>query len=151
MRAIGSTVVRLLLTTLDPAERDAVEGDLRELRLPPGRAIREVGGLFVRRQIAAWLDWRPWAALVLLVVRLGMLLSLVSRHWANNTAIYAWFYVDNWTPGYLASPGARSDLVHAATECLARCVAMVLWAWTIGFAVASVSRRTAWPTYAVFG
>lgn len=36
MSRIGSSVVHLLLRTLDPTERDVVEGDLRELRIGPG-------------------------------------------------------------------------------------------------------------------
>ncbi len=151
MSRIRSAVVHLLLRTLNPAERDVVEGDLKELRVPQTRAVRELLGLVARRQIAAWLGWRPWAGVVFIVVPLGMVLSLVSRQWAHGTAMSAWFYVDNWTPEYLRSPGARSDLLHATTEFLARGVALMLWAWTVGFAVASVSRRTAWVTCAVFG
>jgi hypothetical protein len=151
MSRIRSAVVHLLLRTLDPAERDVVEGDLRELRVSQTRAVRELLGLVARRQIAAWLGWRPWAGVVFIVVPLGVVLSLVSRQWAINTAMYAWFYVDNWTPGYFGSPGARGDLLNAATEVLARGIALSLWAWTVGFAIASVSSRTAWVTYAALG
>jgi hypothetical protein len=151
MSRILSAVVHVLLRMVDSTEREVVEGDLTELRLSQPRAIRELVGLLVRRQIAAWLDWRPWAAVVLFVVPLGMVISLVARHWANITAIYAWFYVDNWTPTYLASPGARGDILHATMELFVRCVALVLWAWTIGFAVASLSRRTTWLMCALFG
>jgi hypothetical protein len=151
MIRIRAAVVDLLLRMLDPIERDVVDGDFRELRVSRTRAIRELLGLVARRQVAAWLDWRPWAALVLVVLPLGMVVSLVSRHWALNTAIYAWFYVDNWTPAYLASAGARSDLLHVTTEFFVRCAALMLWAWTVGFAAASASRRTVWETYALFG
>jgi hypothetical protein len=149
--SIRSGVVDLLLRALDPIERDVVEGDLNELRLHWARSIRELLGLLARRQVTAWLDWRPWAAVVLVALPLGMVLSLVSRYWANVTAIYAWLYIDNWTSAYLASPGSRSDLLHTTTLFSVECVALTLWAWTIGFAVASVSRRTAWVTYALFG
>jgi len=82
---------------LDAEERDAVRGDLAELNVAAGRALREVVGLLVRRQLRLWTDWRPWLALAGLVIPLGMLLSLISRQWANTNSIYAWLYVDNWT------------------------------------------------------
>jgi hypothetical protein len=99
MSRIQSAVVDTLLRMLDPIERDVVDGDLRELRVPETRAIREVLGLVVRRQIAAWFDWRPWIMVTLVVLPLGMVLSLASRNWAYASAISAWFYVDNWTWG----------------------------------------------------
>ena len=143
MSRIRSSVVDVLLRALDPIERDVVEGDFNEMHLPQARAVRELSGLLVRRQLAAWLEWRPWAAVVFVALPLGMVLSLVSRYWANVTAIYAWLYIDNWTSAYLASPGARSDLLHTTTLFSVECVALILWAWTIGFAAASMSRRTA--------
>ena len=151
MSRLRSAVVALLLRTLDPPERDVVEGDLSELCLPQTRATRELLGLVARRQLAAWCDWRPWAAIVLVVVPLGMAISLLSRYWAYSAAMSAWFYVDNWTPAYLASPGGRSDVLHATTASLVDCVALIVWAWTIGFVVGSVSRRTAWAICALFG
>jgi hypothetical protein len=110
MSRARSAIVHLLLRMLDPTEREVVEGDLTELRLPQARAIRELVGLLARRQIAAWLDWRPWAAVVLFVLPLGMVLSLVARHWAHNTAIYAWFYVE-------LDASVSPALVHAASSC----------------------------------
>ena len=147
--SIRSRIAQLLLWGLDPAERAVVEGDLRELRLPQDRAIRELVGLVMRRQIAAWLAWRPWVAIVI-VLSLGMMLSLISRYWAHTTAIYAWLYVENWTAEYLASPGARSDLLQFITARTLESVALIGWAWTIGSLVGSLSRRTAFVVYVVF-
>jgi len=150
MIRIQSWLVELLLRALDPSERDAVDGDLNELRVPPRRAIRELLDLLARRRVAAWMDWRPWAALIIVVLPLGFALSVISRFWALGTAIHVWLYVENWTSAYLASPGARSDLFGAVGTHLIECVALMLWAWTIGFAVASVSRRAKWETFALF-
>jgi hypothetical protein len=150
MSRVQSAFVRLLLHALEPPERDVIEGDLKELRLHHSRAIRELLGLLIRRQAAAWLHWQPWAVVLLVILPIGTVLSLVSRQWANNTAIYAWFYVDNWTSAYLASPGARNDFLYAIAEFSVRCVALMLWAWTAGLVVAASSRRTAWVTYALF-
>jgi hypothetical protein len=44
MRRTRSTAVNILLRMLDPVDRDVVDGDLRELRLPRNRAIRELLG-----------------------------------------------------------------------------------------------------------
>jgi hypothetical protein len=147
--AIRAAIAHLLLQTLEPEERAVVEGDLAELNVPQSRAIAELLGLVARRQVAAWLEWRPWAAL-LMALPLGMMLSLISRYWARGTAIYAWLYLENWTPAYLASPGARGDLLHAITALALECLALVGWAWTIGLAVGSVSRRTLYVTSAAF-
>jgi hypothetical protein len=152
MRRTRSTAVNILLRMLDPVDRVVVDGDLRELRLPRNRAIRELLGLLFRRQVAAWLDWRPWAAIGFVVLPLGVLISVVTRQWALGAAIYAWLYAGNWTPMHLASAGARTNLLHIMIDVfLLKSVALMLWAWTAGFVIASVSRRAAWVTYVLFG
>jgi hypothetical protein len=45
---------------LEPAEREAVRGDLAESGAAAPRALGEVLGLVIRRQAALWKDWRPW-------------------------------------------------------------------------------------------
>src|SRR5918911_2546788 len=94
-----ASILDLLLRTLDPAEREIVEGDLRELCLPSSCAVRDVLGLVVRRQIAFCLDWRAWLTLLVAALALGLALNRVSQYWSDATAISAWLYVDNWTPG----------------------------------------------------
>jgi hypothetical protein len=151
MNTIRAAILRLLLRMLDAREREVIEGDFMELDLRRTRAISELIGLLARRQVAAWLDWRPWSTLAAIVLPFGMVLSLVSRYWAHGSAIYAWLYIDNWTSAYLASPGARRDLLDIIGTFGLECSALILWAWTTGFAVASASRRTVWVTYAAFG
>jgi hypothetical protein len=150
MTRVLPSIVDLLLRALDPCERQVVEGDLRELRLPPARALGEVLGLVVRRQIAAWLEWRAWAALLAIALPLALLLGLLSRYWANAAAVASWFYIDNWTPSYLGSPAARGDLAGAIATSLVQCAALACWAWTAGCTLATLSRRTAWTTSAAF-
>jgi len=72
---------------LDEREREIVRGDLAECGSSPARALREMVELVLRRQAAAWLDWRPWFALASVVIPLGFLLSHASRWWAMHTAI----------------------------------------------------------------
>src|SRR5262245_15964345 len=144
------SVVDLLLGGLDPPERDVVAGDLCELGLTGPRAAGEVLGLIVRRQLAAWCQWRPWAALALIALPPAMMLSLVTRHWADVAALSPWVSLDNWTDAYLDSPAARGDLFDAVTTTAVQCAALVVWAWTAGCALASLSRRTVWTSFAVF-
>jgi hypothetical protein len=60
---------------------------------------------------------------------------------ADASAIHWWFYVENWTPGYLGSPGARRDLVQISGGVMLDYVTLALWAWTTGFVLGSLSRR----------
>jgi hypothetical protein len=153
----GSTVTRacwrfvdLVSQLLAPDDRDAVCGDFTESGVSGGQALREVLGLIVRRQAVLWADWRPWLAIVGVVAPLGLLLSYVSRWWADNSAIAAWLYVNNWTWGYLESPGARGNLVAMSTGVLADYLALIGWSWTSGFVLGSLSRRTQWFTGTLF-
>ena len=135
---------------LDFDERDAVQGDITELRIADGQALLEVIGLVTRRQTRLWADWRPWLALVTAVVPLGIILSHVVRWWADGTAIYAWLYVNNWTWGFLASPGARADLAHYGGAIAVQYLALMAWSWTSGFVLGRLSRPTLWATGTLF-
>ncbi len=137
-----------LLRCLLPDERAAVEGDLAELHVPARDALIELLGLVVRRQVGAWTDWHAWIALVA-ALALGIILSVVSRYWAHNAAIYAWLYLDNWTPEYLRSPGARADLLRTITGFGLECLTLAVWAWTIGSAIRALSPRTWFSTFIV--
>jgi len=90
---------------LDGRDRDAVRGDLDEAGVTGARALREILGLIVRRQLMSWTEWRPWVGLVALAMPLGFLLGAIARVWADTGAIYAWLYIDNWTSEYLDSAG----------------------------------------------
>jgi hypothetical protein len=150
MTRCGAWLVHQISRFLDGDERDVVRGDLAECRVADARAIWEVLGLVIRRQAALWADWRPWVALTALVAPLGMVLSIASRQWANAAAIYAWLYVNNWTWGYLESPGARLDLLETSANLVFQCLVLICWAWTIGCALGSLSRRTLWFNGFVF-
>jgi hypothetical protein len=135
-----------LSRTLAPDERDAVCGDLAETGKSGGQGLRDVLSLVVRLQLALWSEWRPWVALVGLVVPLGMLLSLVSLRTADSSAIYIWLHA-NWDWDLLKSvilPNAmfRHDLVSTVVSVFLSFVILLCWSWTSGFVLGSVSRRT---------
>jgi hypothetical protein len=72
------------------------------------------------------------------------------RGWADGSAIYAFLYVNNWTWYYLDSPGARHDLITISGNIFLEYGTFVCWAWTSGFALGSISRRTLLVTGPLF-
>jgi hypothetical protein len=142
--------VDLVSGLLEPAEREAVRGDLAESGATGGRALLDVLGLVLRRQAAAWKDGGPWLALVVLVVPLGLLLGLVSRGLATSNAIYTWFYFNNWTWAYVDNAGLRLDLARHSVGFVVECITLISWSWTAGFVLGSLSRRATWANGALF-
>ena len=147
---VGWRLVRLLSRSLEPAERDAIFGEFIESRSTSGQALRDVLGLVVRRQIGLWTDWKPWGALLGIVAPLGLLLSYVSIVWADSSAVYAWLYVNNWTPGFFEIPGARRDLLNTSTRFCLNAITFVGWSWSAGFVLGTLSRRVSWVTGSLF-
>ena len=135
---------------LEPDERDAVRGDHAELGVTGGRALREVLGLVLWRQAALWTHWRPWLGIAAVAIPIGLLLSHVSRWWADSTSIYASIYFDLWTRAFIENPGARRELFGHAANFLVRCIALLGWSWTSGYVLGSLSRRTLWLTGTLF-
>jgi hypothetical protein len=150
MTSIGWWVVDVVSRALEPDERTAVRGDLSETRATSGQALLDVLGLVVRRHTELWMDWKPWLALAGIVVPLGLLLGHLSNAWADGHAIYAWLYVNNWTWGFLDSPGARRDLLYTTMRFVLNGVTLVGWSWSAGFVLGSLSRRTSWVTVSLF-
>jgi hypothetical protein len=144
----GWWAVDLLCGLLERAERAAVCGDLVEAHASTGRALIEVAGLVVRRQAALWLGWRPWLALFTIAIPLGFLLSIASRWSAETIFAHLWLYVRLGEVSYLAVPGWRRDVIAMTTTFLVSCAALAAWSWTLGFALARLSRG-AWFTLAV--
>ena len=142
--------VRLLSRSLERAERDAIFGDFIESRSTSVQALRDVLGLVARRQVGLWLDWKPWGALLGIVVPIGLLLSYLSIRWADSSAVYAWLYVNNWTPGFFEIPGARRDLLNTGTRFCLNALTFAGWSWSAGFVLGMLSRRTSWLTGSLF-
>jgi hypothetical protein len=140
------TVSRLL----DQSERDVVRGDLAECGVRPGRALREVAGLVIRRQVALWADWRPWLAIASIVIPIGVLLSHASRWWGIITGVDVANYWVLWDFSYLAYPGYRNDVIRTAVWLGAAWCALAGWSWTSGFVVGRLSRRTLWLIVSLF-
>ena len=151
MIRICDWLARLLCRLLDPAERDAVRGDLAESGVTGGRALREVLGLVARRQAGLWNDWQPWLALLGIAAPFGVLLSQFSSSLSGISAIYLWMYWDNGRVADLETPGVRRMLAGDLEGFALMALALIAWSWTSGFALGTLSRRTLWINASLFG
>lgn len=144
-------IVECLCELLDRDERDAVCGDLIEARAATARALIDVGGLVLRRQAGLWLGWRPWFALVTIVIPIGFLLSVSSRWFADSAASHFWLYVRTGSWSYFAVPGWRRDVIAGTLVAAGSFLALAGWSWVTGFVLGRISRRTWWTLAMVFG
>ena len=149
MNRIGWWAAKLLSGTLEPDEREAAYGDVLESTQSGRQALRDLLSLAARRQAVWWTRPRPWLVSLGLVVPLGVLLNLVAIRAAGLTAIYAWLYIDNWTPGYLAA-GFRQDLFKGSASFCAWYLALACSAWSCGVLMGWLSRRAAGITGTLF-
>ncbi len=143
MTHVAWYVVAKLSALMEPQDREAVLGDWAESEAGGGRVLVEMAGLVLRQQVGHWTEWRPWLALSLIALPNGILLGHVAHWWADHNAIYLYLYFGNWTWGYLASPGARSDLISTMATMASQTAALGLWSWTAGAALSMLSGR-AW-------
>ena len=142
MNRICGRWVDVVSRTLDPAEREAVLGDLAESGVSGHRALREVLGLVVRRQAALWNEWRPWLALAGLVIPFAILLSLFARRTADGSAIYIWLYANNGDWSILANPAFRDDFAGFAAGILWSYLTLMFCSMIGGLVLGILPRRT---------
>lgn len=144
------SLANLSSALLDERERDAVRGDLAESGATGPQALREIAGLVLRRQAAAWLDWRPWLMVVSIVLPIGLLLSHASRWWGATAALNVANYWILWDFAYLGNPGWRGDLIEVIAGTGVAWVALIGWSWTSGFILGRFSRQALFVTLAMF-
>jgi hypothetical protein len=143
-------LVDLISRLLGPEERAAVCGDLAESGESGGEALRQVVGLIVRRQAAVWKRWRPWVALVFLVIPGGLVLSEGSRLLAHYSALYLWLYTNYWNWTLVEDAAYRHDLLHYVGICFIGSATLASVAWSSGLALAFFSRGSVLPAGVVF-
>jgi hypothetical protein len=122
-------LVRVVAGLLEGEEREAVVGDLLESGLSATRVTVEITGLFVRRQFALWQNWRPWLA----AFGLALPFSFVLMGWSVSVSRG---YQQALDPHLAATPVLWLSLCNALLLCG--------WAWTGGFVMGTLSRRTLW-------
>jgi hypothetical protein len=125
---------------LDAGERDAVLGDILEAGNSGPRAVCGVFGLVVRRQVVLWLNWRPWAVLIAVIVPLGFLLSIISRWTSDGSAIYIWMYANNWDWALTKNPGFWHLLAETSVSVSLTYLTLGCWSWVVGFVLGFLSR-----------
>jgi len=145
MKRVSRWMAEWLLLALEPAEREVVRGDLAESGETASQALSEVAGLVLRRQTAMWTDWRPWAALIGLVGIAAMALSRLT--FLLNVDISEQFRT-YWPYGEHSENGLT--LTQNVISCCCRSLALLTWAWTSGFVLGSLSKRTIWLTGTLF-
>jgi len=145
MSRLGWWLVDIVSLALDADERDAVRGDFTETGEFPGRALQDVLGLVVRRQVALWCNWPPWLAFLGVVVVAGVPVTLFWVWLSNNLVVRLMVLIHDGSVYESALP-IRQDTFAM----LCQCAALASWLWTTGFALGSVSRRTAWITGPLF-
>jgi hypothetical protein len=140
MKNVGRSLTDVTALLLEPDERDAVLGDLAEADASASRSLLEVAGLVARRQLALWVSWRPWLAAFgvslpgsLLLMGASLSVSCTYQR-LTGTAMF----------GACAPTGHEGILLL-----LCHILLLLTWAWTGGFVVGSVSRRTLWVSVAL--
>jgi hypothetical protein len=145
MTRICWRLVDSLSAMLDADERQAVRGDLAESGESIVRATGNVLGLIVRRQIGLWTEWQPWLALLGVACLAGLPLSRILFRFNVDLSQQLMAYrIYGVHFGTLLTP--QQDM--AFLLCLA--VALLVWLWTCGFVLGSLSGRAIWVTWSVF-
>lgn len=135
MRTLGRSMLEKAAQLLARDERESVLGDLTEAGVSAWQGVLEVMGLVVRREAALWYDWRPWFA-AFGVALPGTLLLLGVSFWVSCT------YQRLTGAAVICACGATRQEGFVLLLCHA--LLLIAWAWTGGFVVGSISRRTLW-------
>ncbi|MGC2658194.1 MAG: hypothetical protein WA324_09595 [Bryobacteraceae bacterium] len=145
MKRVCWQLAKLALHLVEPAERIAVEGDLKEAGANGLAALRDVLGLVVRRQAALWQNWRPWLALIGVAGLTAVFLSESLVHLGVDAGLRLDTYL-RYGVRYETGVTARNDLVFLAITTLA----LLAWSWTGALALAALSGRAVWITLPLF-
>jgi len=135
-----------LSQALEPSERDAAIGDLVECGESGTTALQAVLGLTLRRQAAAWEDWRMWLLFAMVLLPLSFSLSLLSQGAAQESAVYTWMYANNWDWTLAKSSGFWYVFADAATRLFLSLLAIASWSWSTGFVLGTLRRHTLQPS-----
>jgi hypothetical protein len=121
-----------LARLLEPAEREAVLGDLIEAGEGPWQSLSGIAGLVFRRQAGLWGNWRPWVAALGISIPTSFMLMGASVMVCSGLVT-------------LAAAGTSDQLFAAKVEIVAvQALLLASWSWTCGYLVGSMSRRTVW-------
>lgn len=128
-----------LTRALPPDDQAALLGDLQE-EVGFSRSVIEIMDFAARQEIARYSGLRPWVVLTFVVV-CAMVLGAVSLGLADESAIYVWFFANNWDAELLQQSGFRVGLRESLCLVLLWCSALVCWSWSCGYVIGRLSRR----------
>lgn len=132
MMGTGWWCVEAASGLLDPREREVVLGDLAEAGNAAWRGAIEILGLATRRQLLLWKSWRPWVCVF------GVALP-------NSFQLIGFSLLVSEMFRCMFRQGLGADGVRLL---LCRIALLAILAWSCGFAVGAVSRRTLWASIA---
>ena len=128
-------LVEYVARVLPREEREPVLGDMMEANESAWKALRGIVGLFVRRQTEQWKNWRPWLA--------GFGVALPNSFMLMGVSVsVSWSYMRLLCPEMLAQ--ASLNKPSAILVLMWQALLLIGWAWTGGFLVGSLSKRTLW-------
>lgn len=128
-------LMELAARLLDPAERDAVLGDLLETGEVGWQGLLDVSGLVIRREGSQWKNWRPWLATLGLVLPGSLVLMGTS---VSLSSTYERL-IDHRI--LLGSPHA---IYEGLLPLLCGGLLLIACSWACGFVMGSISPRTLW-------
>ena len=135
MTNVSRSLMEVGARLLEGDEREAVLGDLAETGASAWKGLVEIFGLVMRREALIWSDWRPWVAAFGVSLPSSWLLMGVSLSVSCTYERLAGLEV--FVP---CAPTGEEDFPLL----LCHIMLLMIWAWTGGFVVGFVSRRTLW-------
>jgi hypothetical protein len=133
----GWLLVESLARILPVEEREPVLGDMIEAGENAWQALCGLVGLALRRHVENWRSWRPWLA--------GFGVALPNSFLLMGASVsVSWSYMRLLCPDLLAQ--ASLNKPSAMLVLLWQALLLIGWAWTGGFVVGSLSKRTLWAS-----
>ncbi len=144
MTSVAWSLVGAASRLLEREEREAVLGDLLEADGSAWNGLLDVLGLIVWREATLWRSWRPWLAGFGLALPASFLLMGISLTVANGYQLCAWLLRNHqfFDPKLVRETGLMVGPKVGFVLC--QVLLLLGLAWTVGFVVGRVSRRTLW-------
>lgn len=125
-----TTALEIFGLLLPSDDREVILGDLEEQKQPGWIRLFVILGFAIRQQAEFWRNWHPWVVGGAVIPATLLLLGASFRLSLDFRGL---FHGDSF----------RMSLLYQAAL-------MVAWAWTSGFVIGSLSRRTGWVSPLLF-
>lgn len=125
-----TSAIEIMARLLHPDDREVVLGDLAEQKQSGWSGFWAVLGFVIRQQAEYWRSWHSWIVGGAVIPATLLLLGASFR--------FSLDIRDLWQGGDLRAP-----LIYQTAL-------LIIWAWTSGFAIGTLSRRTGWMSPLLF-